>query len=135
MDEANEDDILITCALRFDGYRYAQEQGFDSAEAYKRLLTSGPSSFTLPEQMTLFFSLQRFLFKWGGEGLRRTAPEWRIFRELFLGLADKQVPEPYRIKDYLHQWESGFAPRIGQCIELIRTIHEQTSYQDATRNP
>jgi hypothetical protein len=136
--ERNEDDVLIACALRFDGYRYGEQTGFchgpdgwELEEAGRRLLTDGPGALAPEEQLTLFFLLQRFLYKWGGEYEPRHGWYWRLFRSLYLLVYDYPVAAEYRHGEYTDRWDAEYRPRLGECVALVRRMHEQTQYDDS----
>lgn len=76
--------MLMYCALRFDGYRYQQETDFDYQTALSIYMSTGDwSPLNELEQLTVFFMLQRYLYKWGGDYLADYSPEWCGFRDLF----------------------------------------------------
>jgi hypothetical protein len=79
-----EDEILICCALRFDGYKYREMAGFDEEPPLREFFRTGRWSLTPLEQMTTFFMLQRGLYKWGLEYEPRNGRYWKAFRSLFL---------------------------------------------------
>jgi len=57
-------DILIKTALRFDGYRYLKETGFDTNLAIEQLHEDHPTDWDDPQKLAVFFILQRSLCKW-----------------------------------------------------------------------
>ena len=128
-DTREENDILIACALRFDGHRYVTESGFNYADALRTLeQTANLTPFTEQQHLALFYMLQRFLYKWGGEMLSRRSPQWRSFRELFFLCCRAEVPVLYRLEPYFSEWERSYAPRLNSCIALVRRTHESIDY-------
>ena len=96
-----EDEILICCALRFDGYAYAEATGLILSEATDRLVADGVWPESREERLAVFFALQRYLGKWGGEREPSNGKCWRVFRTLFLDLHDAEIPERYRKAEYV----------------------------------
>ena len=129
--EFTEHDILTACALRFDGYKYAEENGAVLSYYCQRLDEIGIDGLTDLERMAAFFAHQRYLCKWGGEALAKEGPTWKSFRELFLRVVECEVPKPYRFADnYYSRWREGYLPRIQECIAKVRDTHEATIYMD-----
>jgi len=124
-----EDDILIACALRFDGYRYLQDHPFDHERALADYRKTGEWHIAPLEQLTVFHLLQRFLYKWGGETLLRTSAMWKAFRSLFLLVCEYEIPEQYRNREYYDQWLQRYAPHLADHAALVRGIHESTGYE------
>lgn len=125
-----ERNVLTACALRFDGYDY-----IDTAQrGDSRLVKEQLDRHLIPEDLSLrlatFFHLQRYLMKWGGEMLPLHGPEWRHFRELFLSVVNEPVPPQYQYAEYYEDWLTNYEPFRAQCIEVVRAIHESTSYDD-----
>lgn len=112
-----ENELLIACALRFDGYRYAEETGLNGPDGDGRGLAAlaDPVVKTLelyPEpldNLAAFFTLQRFLYKWGGERLTAFSREHLAFRLLFLDVYRQDIPERFRFEPYYSDWERDFA--------------------------
>ena len=121
---------MIPAALRFDGYQYAQEKypqerDFPTDQLEQHLIPE-----ELLDQLLFFFFRQRFLHKWGGEMLPRSAPHWRHFRDLFLLTCQASIPEAYQHPSYHQQWEQEFKPDLEKHIETIRNIHKKTNYDN-----
>lgn len=127
--KAREDDILIAWALRFDGYKYREEH----AEEVER--TNVLEKETIRDdpllRMTHFFLLQRYLMKWGGEYEPFHGKAWRIFRSLFLMIANQPVPLAYRYPDCYEKWLNNYEPCTFSCEAVIRSIHERIDYDDS----
>ncbi len=85
------------------------------------------------ERFAVFFLLQRYLFKWGGERQPADGRHWRLFRELFLSVADQRVPVEFRPSDDHHRlrWRHHYRLRLRETIGFVRDIHERTGYRDA----
>lgn len=125
--DLNEGDVLTTCALRFNGYRYAEETGFAYEPAVRRFARTGEWGLTTLEKLTVFFLLQRSLLKWSYEPL--DGQHWRAFRSLFLELAREKVPPEYQDR-WLEDWKRCFEPRLDEVVSFLRAIHEGTVYRD-----
>jgi hypothetical protein len=128
----NEDAILTCCALRFDGYKYAEEQGFQSDALVDQYLQTSKWHGTELELLATFFHLQRALFKWGLVYETSESPYWRAFRELFLQLYSAEIPEQYQMTEYYGEWIEDFQPRLAQCVAVVRETHETTTYAGAS---
>ena len=95
LDEATIDAVM-TIALRFDGYQYLDAQGSsDFSPLVEPMVESLAFSESDEENRAVFFALQRFLHKWGGERLSFTSREWSCYLLLFLHLKDKPVPRRF----------------------------------------
>jgi hypothetical protein len=126
---AKEDEYLIPCALRFDGWKYEQEAEFDHRHAYEQYTATGDLPDSREELLTMFFMAQRFLYKWGGEYLPRTDPHWRLFRSLFLRLYRLEIGPRYRLEGHLSDpWDRMSESERDAAAAMVRTIHERTQY-------
>lgn len=129
----SEDDILIACALRFDGYKYVTNRKFDHIAAFQTLKQTGDlAPFERLQHLTLFFMLQRYLYKWGGDMLSPRSPEWRTFRELFFLCCRAKIPKSYRFEPHCTKWERTYAPQIDEWIALVRRTHQSIDYLPKT---
>jgi hypothetical protein len=127
-DQDLENDILITCALRFDGYKYKDATGIGSSDGF----LSGLMELSEPvvERLELhsdpdrnhaaFFALQRFLYKWGGDYLSISSREHLAFRFLFLDLYKRDVPAEFRHQEYWERWQKRYEPRKEHYAGIIR---------------
>jgi hypothetical protein len=122
-----EDDVLICCALRFDGYAYAEATGLTFPEATDRLVDDDVWPEGREERLAVFFALQRYLYKWGGEYEPREGKCWRVFRTLFLDLHDAEIPARFRLAEYAEKWDRMDHDR---AVAVVRRIHEMTAYDD-----
>lgn len=132
-DDEREAKIITTCALRFDGYRYADAHGLVASEFdYSRFIDGFlvEPDYDLPRGHLhcALFLFQRGLIK---EGLLRwDSPEAKVIRELFLALCRDDVPEQYRNEEYYGGWERRHRPKLGRYLEFVRHRHEQTKYRE-----
>ncbi len=130
LDDGSENDWLLTCALRFDGYAYGSNHGVER-EVYGVGLgvlrgEAVPRSLSVGERMTLMFLLQRGLMK---EGVRsKTDAGWKVFRELFLELAAEPVPPAYQDQHFHEKWTRLYAPILPVGKKLIQHLHETCHY-------
>lgn len=125
-----ESEILTAGALRFDGYKYAEQSGFDLDQASEEYFRSGKLPESELEQMTMCFLLQRFLMKWGGEYLSERSRTWKLFRYCFLNTCNLNVPLKYRSwsHSWYRRWEREYLPKWQECITIVQLIHESTGY-------
>lgn len=130
MSELNEREILGAWALRFDGYKYVEEARFDTDRAFARLDAEDVIPDLPEEQLTLFFLLQRYLGKWGGERSPEHGRDWRHFRELFLKTHAYEVPSRYRTDEWYERWEREYLPDASRHVARVRRVHETTAYDD-----
>jgi hypothetical protein len=127
----DEMDVTGACARRFDGYRYIGDTGFNVAEAVTSYFESGIWNVTETEQLAVFFLLQRG-FNWGLAREPRDGMYFKAFRELFLVVAERDVPEAYRLHPCYKEWQGKYVPHLAEYIERIRRIHRGTRYVVAT---
>lgn len=133
-DAGNENEWLMQCALRFDGYAFAHDHGLEPQPFYfcKKLLEENIPLDTTGHRMAAMFMLQRCLMK---EGVRsKTDAGWKRFRELFLELADQSVPNRYQADDWHRDWEEKFVPILNAGKALIQHLHTSCVY-DAPGRP
>ncbi|MCC6355232.1 MAG: hypothetical protein IT577_15175 [Verrucomicrobiae bacterium] len=99
---------MITCALRFDGYRWLEAtQGRDPHDFRPwtvPLVQSLRLHPTDAESFATYFALQRWLFKWGGEMQSQSAAGHTAFRFLFLHLHHLPTPPDFVNPEYERQW-------------------------------
>ncbi len=128
-DDFSEDQVLTGWALRFDGSKYAEETGWSHEDA----LAEAQDSRQLPqrpeERICLFFMLQRFLMKWGGEDLSRSGVEWWAFRELFLQTASLKVSDQWRAGEWYANWQTECAAHREEHIAFVRRVHAEIEYE------
>ena len=116
----DEDEVLINCALRFDGYKYAE---IFNKKAEATEIPADPL-----DQLHMFFMLQRYLYKWGGEQEPRNGKVFKTFRELFLLVYRRSIPVEFIRRDYYRKWVENYQPFIDQAGEVVRRSHESTVY-------
>jgi len=126
----NEDDVLTSFALRFDGYKYQKDSGFE-------FRLPGPSdpptdldSLSTIERMTALFMMQRYLYKWGGEDEPQHGRAWQAFRQLFLMTCREEVPETYRARHSpgYDDWADKWSRAIAEAEATVKRIHRSTTY-------
>lgn len=127
----NPDEILIHCALRFDGYKYKEASGFQARPALDRYLETGKWDLSIFEKMAVFFSLQRGLYKWGLERTEQDHPYRVAFRELFFELARLPVPPDYELSGWIEKWHDRYADRVDECIACVQKVHDKFPLQDS----
>jgi hypothetical protein len=126
-----EKDILMYWALRFDGYKYKDQHNFDHVQALATFKQTGTwVHLSDLEKQTVFFMLQRYLGKWGGERLAECSPEWKAYRTLFLETYVLPVPTEYRTSDYYRTWQDRFEPNKLELVEIVRQVHQSTEYSE-----
>lgn len=106
-----EDAILCACALRFDGYKHQQVTG--------RKIEQMEIPQDTADQMQMFFMLQRYLYKWGGEMEPHDGETFQTFRKLFLLLSREPVPVEYQMGEYYQAWIENFEPFLAQVEKVV----------------
>ena len=66
--------------------------------------------------------LQRFLYKWGGEGEPYDEKYWITFRKLFFMTFEYEIDHEYRSSDWYDEWEKYYFPYKDMCYEVIEKI-------------
>jgi hypothetical protein len=98
--------------------------------------TGGFGDATPLDKLALFFLLQRYLGKWGGERLTQRSIEWKAFRQLFLDTADVEVPEAFKPREWdTQKWEYRIKPRLWECVETVAAVHAKTRYNKPRKMP
>jgi hypothetical protein len=59
----------------------------------------------LNDNLAVFFALQRFLHKWGGEHLTKYSREHVAYDHLFLMLYRQPVPNDFVDREYVLRWD------------------------------
>jgi hypothetical protein len=122
-DDEREAGIITACALRFDGYRYADEHGLAGDDHdYSRFVRGflAEPDFGLPRGHLhcALFLLQRAYIKEGW--LRWDSHEAKVIRELLLELCRDEVPEVYKNADWCERWERRYRPKLWRHLEFVR---------------
>lgn len=114
MDAYRVMEIIDYCALRFDGYTYletAQREnmlpkdiGFP--ELNKPIIEDHAFYSDSNRNAAVFFALQRFLGKWGGEQLPESSPERIAFKLLYLRLYKEDTSGIYRHEEFDEKWQA-----------------------------
>lgn len=116
-------DIAI-CALRFDGYKYGEQNSVSISDLYDRFLKDCRPFDNILDNFAVFFILQR-MRRNAGELEPITNRAWKAYTLLFLHLYDKEAPEPYRREDYCRQWQTDHLPNINESVALVKKCHAQ----------
>jgi formylglycine-generating enzyme required for sulfatase activity len=127
----DEMDILICCALRFDGYKYKEEHELFPSNITEHYLRTGQWQATKLELLTEFYCLQRALCKWDLAWEPYNSAYWRGFRELFFLLCTSDIPEEYRSEQFpecYDKWQKVFQPRLSECVAEVRRVHNSIDY-------
>lgn len=128
-DLSEESTILTACALRFDGAKYVDARKFNYAAALRTIEQTGDlAPFEKLQHLALFYMLQRFLHKWGGETLSGRSPQWNIYRQLFFLCCRSKIPQAYQLEPYYSEWMQDYAPRIDVLTVLVKHNHEHIDY-------
>lgn len=136
-DPRSEHYILCYSALRMDGYRYQEATDLDTEKLMDGFERTGDFGDATPlDKLALFFLLQRYLGKWGGERLTQRSIEWKAFRQLFLDTADVEVPEAFKPREWdAQKWEYRIKPRLRECVETVAAVHAKTKYNKPRKKP
>jgi hypothetical protein len=126
------EEALISCALRFDGYAYAQRRGDDQilATLSNRFIDSFRTFDDPLENLAAFFALQRFLYKWGGEYLTESSREHVAFRLLFLHLYRAEIGPEFTHEEYDRRWRQLTMDKVEQLAAEIRQCIYQAHPDD-----
>jgi hypothetical protein len=133
--DQREAEIVTACALRFDGYRYAQARGLTNPEdeldftGFIRSFLNDPD-LDLPRGHLhcALFLLQRAYLK--ESWLRWNSHEAKVIRELFLALCRDDVPEEYRNEGYCEEWGRRYKPELWRHLQFVQQRHEQAKYRE-----
>ncbi len=128
--EFDESQILTECALRFDGYKYIEQVWQNRHEVFQAWFDEDVIPLEPNDQMAMFFRLQRYLSKWGGETEPPNGKAWRIFRTLFLRVVNIPVPLEFQFGDIYLNWLYNYEPCRRQCIDIVKQVHETIDYDN-----
>jgi hypothetical protein len=115
------DDVLTTCALRFDGWAYFERCGDEQlfVTLSDRYLATLRMSSDKNENLAVSFGLQRYLYKWGGDYLPESSREHQGFQFLFLHLYQAEIESDLRNEEYWGLWQSRYADQAeGYAAEI-----------------
>lgn len=115
----NEDEILTACALRFDGYKYQTQTGFDPRIAIANYFQEGQWQLEPNQLLATFFFLQRSLYKYDLQQEPKDSKFRKAFRSLFFECADLDIPSQYQQSEYYQNWESRYKPNVEELKKLI----------------
>lgn len=139
--EQREFEIISTCALRFDGYRYIDEERIGT----RRELDDSTSVLDLKEETERFFTHPDFsappdyprmmLFlvqrKFMREGwLRWDSQLARLTRQLFIRTARDAVPAHLRLEDWADNWDRDYARYASDHIRFVERRDRATVYDE-----
>ncbi|PHJ69585.1 hypothetical protein VF04_16405 [Nostoc linckia z7] len=116
-----EDEILITCALRFDGHKYQQQTGFDAKKAIDSFFSNQQWGLRPLELLATFFLLQRSLYKYDLQYEPKDSNFRKVFRSLFFECVDLDIPEEYQQKEYVQAWDSQYKPDLENVKNIVKT--------------
>jgi hypothetical protein len=105
-----DDNILTACALRFDGYKYQRQTGFDPKQATATFFSTQRWELEPLEKLATFFLLQRSLYKYDLQYEPEDNKFRKAFRSLFSECVDLDIPLEYQQKEYYQNWESQHKP-------------------------
>ena len=123
-------DILIDCALRFDGYLYLEETGFDTNQAIQDLASDVKNTWNELETLAVFFILQRSLCKWSLVYEPSNGKYWRLFCEMFFEVVHIPIPSGYEDRERHAKWESLYSPRLDEVIKCVQKHYDSTQWDD-----
>ena len=121
----SELELLRTCALRIDGYLWADHQGIERETLLQPFWHEDARAWLLEQswdhQWASWFMQERTL-RWSG-----ASPDTgvlRLWRELFLSLASKRPSPPYDrgfdgSAKIPGEWEAHFAPHVEELREAV----------------
>lgn len=139
--EQRETTIITTCALRFDGYRYIEEERIGTW----RELDDGSGVLDLEDETERFFThpdygappdyLRMMLFlvqrKFMREGwLRWESQIARMTRQLFIRTCRDDVPAHLRFEDWATEWDRDFSKYAKDHVRFVERRDQATVYDE-----
>jgi hypothetical protein len=103
MEDSKYREAKTICALRFDGYKYAEMEKL--AELSRRAETEFPFESD-NDNFAAFFALQRYLYKGSGERLPLDHPLHQLFDRMFRQLAPLDIPLEFAHPEYVRKWQN-----------------------------
>jgi hypothetical protein len=123
-----EEHAIGACALRFDGYAYWETRYRDFG--HKDASNPGEVSGMVVkdrcffeddlDNLLAFFLLQRYLGKWGGEGLSESSNEFITFILLFLHCYRLEIPDRFRAEPYYTDWQREEVAKLESLAARVR---------------
>lgn len=139
--EYRENMIISTCALRFDGYRYIDEERIGT----RRQLDDSAGVLDLKEETERFFThpdygappdyLRMMLFlvqrKFMREGwLRWDSQLARMTRQLFIRTCRDDIPAHLRFEDWATEWDRDYARYANDHVRFVERRNRATVYDE-----
>jgi hypothetical protein len=112
--------IELTCALRFDGYLYIEETDQQFPQLNEPIVDSQRMHEDPLKNFAVFFALQRFLHKWGGERLTKYSSEHHAYDLLYLHLYKIETPPEYAHPRDARRWDAIEADKREDAAQYIR---------------
>lgn len=116
------DYAISVCALRFLGNDFVDRKCPESG--FPALIEPVVSNLLFHDDdldnLAVFFGLQRYLGKWGGEGCTPWSREHTAYRLLFLHCYRMEIPSSWALEEYNRRWKSDFEPRREQIAAAVR---------------
>lgn len=131
--------IISTCALRFDGYRYIDQENIGT----RRELDDSTSVLDLEAETERFFStpdydappdyLRMMLFLVQRNFMREGWLRWesqlaRMTRQLFIRTCRDAVPAHLRDEDWATKWERDYARYVNDHVRFVERRDRATVY-------
>ncbi len=129
LDPMRISEIQNTCALRFDGYGYVEATQQEFPELNKQIKEALRMYEDPLKNFAVFFALQRFLCKWGGEQLTKQSSEHVAFDMLYLHLYQLETPQEYVHPGYEKEWCNISAKDREDAAEYIRKRFAQSCHE------
>ena len=120
------DEVLTSCALRFDGHKYIKETGFDVEAGIDAYMETEAWDRPDEEKLTIFYILQRCLCKWSLVYEPQHGRYWRLFREMFFDVVELEIPRAYNNNEWLSQWIERYASQRDKAIDCVRRHHQRS---------
>ena len=129
------DDIMTSCALRFDGEKYIEETGFDVKAGIDAYMETETWDRPDEEKLAIFYILQRCLCKWSLVYEPQHGRYWRLFREMFFDVVELGIPQDYTNpeSELSFRWNERYASQRDKAIACVRRKHQRTKYDDNAR--
>lgn len=123
-EQFDENALLASCALRFDGPAYLRDHPqFKHQKALEQFFVTGQWPKPVEERMAIFFLLQLCSAE------AKNSKYWRAYRELFLSLNRTEVPPRYLREEYWLNWRQKYNQVLNYAIAYVQDIHDRTVYE------